>query len=422
MKSFRFIFFSLLIGVIGFLPVLPAQAQEVQASDTPQTVDIYFFYGDGCPHCEKERIFLNQVLANYSFVQLHDFEVWKSSSNRDILQKTASFLNVEIKGVPFTVIGTQYISGYLNDETSGEQILKAIAYALSHQSENFVEPIIVLSQATIDGKQILGTTESEITSVELEKNMDELGTMTLPLIGEVNLATYSLPLLTIIIGGLDGFNPCAMWVLIFLISLLVNMGNKRRMWILGGAFIGTSAFVYFLFLAAWLNFFLFIGLIVWVRLLIGLVALTSGGYNIREYFTNKDATCKVTANENRKSIFDRLKKVTQNQKFLFALGGIILLAFAVNLVELVCSAGLPAVYTQVLALSDLPRWEYYLLLLLYIFVFMLDDMIVFVVSMITLQITGLTTKYTRYSFLIGGILMLVLGALLILKPEVLMFG
>ncbi|KKR67215.1 MAG: hypothetical protein UU08_C0023G0005 [Candidatus Uhrbacteria bacterium GW2011_GWE2_40_58] len=200
------------------------------------------------------------------------------------------------------------------------------------------------------------------------------------------------------------------------------MGNKRRMWILGGAFIGTSAFVYFLFLAAWLNFFLFIGLIVWVRLLIGLVALTSGGYNIREYFTNKDATCKVTANENRKSIFDRLKKVTQNQKFLFALGGIILLAFAVNLVELVCSAGLPAVYTQVIALSDLPRWEYYLLLLLYIFVFMLDDMIVFVVSMITLQITGLTTKYTRYSFLIGGILMLVLGALLILKPEVLMFG
>ena len=161
---------------------------------------------------------------------------------------------------------------------------------------------------------------------------------------------------------------------------------------------------------------------VWVRIVIGAVALASGGYNLREYMRNKDGTCKVTSHENRKKVFDRLRAVAHHQQFWMALIGIVLLAFAVNLVELVCSAGLPAIYTQVLSLNDLPAWQYYGYLLLYIFFFMLDDLIVFIVSMATLHVTGITSKYSRYSHLIGGILMLVLGALLILRPELLMFG
>ena len=105
-----------------------------------------------------------------------------------------------------------------------------------------------------------------------------------------------------------------------------------------------------------------------------------------------------------------------------AIAGIILLAFAVNLVELICSAGLPAVYVQILTLTELPTWQYYAYLVLYIFIFMLDDLFIFFVAMKTLQITGVTTKYVRASRLIGGIVMIVIGILLIFKPELLMFG
>jgi cytochrome c biogenesis protein CcdA len=223
-------------------------------------------------------------------------------------------------------------------------------------------------------------------------------------------------------GSLDGFNPCAMWALLFLITLLLGMENRKRMWILGIAFIITSALVYFLFMTAWLKLILFIGIIFWIRILIGAIAIGGGSYNLKEYFTNKEGACKVTNNQRRREIFEKLKKITQHQSFYWALGGIILLAFAVNLVELICSAGLPAVYTQILTLSELATWQYYMYLILYILFFMIDDLFVFFVSMKTLQVTGITTKYSRWSHLIGGILMIIIGLLLIFKHEWLMFG
>jgi cytochrome c biogenesis protein CcdA len=175
-------------------------------------------------------------------------------------------------------------------------------------------------------------------------------------------------------------------------------------------------------MAAWLNFILFIGIVVWVRILIGVIALVGGSYSIKDYFKNPQAGCKVTGQEKRKKVFEKLKNIAHQKNFYLALGGIILLAFAVNLVELVCSVGLPAVYTQILALSNLTKLQYYLYILFYVFIFMLDDLFIFLVAMITLRITGITTKYSRYSRLIGGILMLIIGLLLIFKPGWLMFG
>jgi len=194
------------------------------------------------------------------------------------------------------------------------------------------------------------------------------------------------------------------------------------MWIFGITFLAASAFVYFMFMAAWLHLFLFIGFVIWVRIAIGIVALWAGYYNLKEYFTNPAGGCKVTGEEKRRQIFDSLKKIIQEKNFLVGLVGLIALAFAVNMVELICSAGLPVVYTQILAAANLPIWLYYSYLLLYIFIFMLDDLIVFFVAMYTLQLTGISSKYSRASHLIGGAIMLLLGILLILKPEWLMFG
>jgi len=240
-------------------------------------------------------------------------------------------------------------------------------------------------------------------------------------LANIDLEKLSLPALTVVLGFLDGFNPCAMWVLLFLISLLLGMKDKKKMWILGLAFIISSAFVYFLFMFAWLNFFLFVGYIFWIRILIAGIALF-GGYVSLKKFLSKDSGCDVEGDEKRKSIFEKLGKITSNKSFWMALVGIITLSFAVNLVELVCSAGLPAVYSQVLALNNLSRIQYYLYLLLYILFFMLDDLLVFFIAMKTLQMTGITTKYVRWSRLIGGIMMVIIGLLLIFKPGILMFG
>lgn len=194
------------------------------------------------------------------------------------------------------------------------------------------------------------------------------------------------------------------------------------MWLLGVTFIVTSSFVYFLFMAAWLNIILFLGFVIWVRLAIGAVAIVGGGYHLKKGLDSRDGGCEVTGDEKRRAVFEKLKEIAKDKSILLALGGIILLAFAVNLVELVCSAGFPAVYTQVLALSDLPAWQYYGYILLYILFFMLDDIIVFVIAMATLKLTGISTKYSKYSNVIGGALMVIIGILLIFRPEWLMFG
>lgn len=423
MKHFLIASLFFLLSAVAFVPAVSAQEGEVLTPE--KTVDVYVFHGEGCPHCHEELAFLDRVKEEYDFVNVHDFEVWKDASSRELMQAVAESLNVDIGGVPFTIIGDQYITGYASDDTTGELILSKIARCLTYECEDVVAPHLTLTSAT----DILDAYQSgaDVSEIELstDEEKDESGIdqeIALPFIGVINAADFSLPALTVLIGGLDGFNPCAMWTLLFLISLLVNMENKRRMWMLGSAFIVASAFVYFLFMSAWLNFFLFIGFIFWIRMVIGGVAIASGLYNLKEYKTNKEGVCKVTSNDKRQKTFQKLRNITQHNKFWIALGGIILLAFAVNLVELVCSAGLPAVYTQILTMSELATWQYYGYLLLYIFVFMLDDLFVFFISMKALQVTGITTKYTRWSHLIGGILMLILGLLLIFKPGLLMFG
>jgi hypothetical protein len=345
----------------------------------------------------------------------------------ELLRRVGETLKVEVQGVPFTVIGERYVVGYLNDETQGRVIEEEVKSCLEGVECEDVVDSMAKEIAGVEAVELGGKSEGippdfpEPITGEVPM-VAPLETLKLPFLGEMRIENWSLPVLTIVIGGLDGFNPCAMWVLVFLISLLLGMKDRRRMWILGGAFILASGLVYFLFLSAWLNLFLFLGLVIWVRILVGLVALGAGGWSLWDFWTNKEGACKVTEGEKRKKTFEKLKDVVSERRFLVALVGIVLLAVAVNMVELVCSAGLPAVYTQVLAMNQLATWQYYLYLGLYILVFMLDDMLVFGVAMVTLKMTGLEGKYARWSRLIGGVIMLGIGVAMLVRPEWLMFG
>ena len=392
-KTFFILFLLLLL-----LPK-PSLAQETK-------INLYFFWAKGCPHCSREKDFLKTLQQKYPQIEVKSFEIATNPDNAKLLQKVGEKLNADVTSIPFTVVGEHYFVGFYTAETTGKTIEDAVTCALKSGCPDIVGHLITPL-----------TPESQ---PQKPKTLPE--TLKLPLFGNIRTKNLSLPALTFFIALLDGFNPCAMWTLLFLISLLLGMHDRKRMWILGGSFIAASGFAYFLFLTAWLNLLLFLGFIFWIRILIGLVALGAGAYNLRDFIVNKEGGCEVTGDEKRQKIFEKLRKISQQKQFLLALGGIILLAFAVNLVELVCSAGLPAIFTQILTLNKLPGWQYYLYLLFYILIFMLDDLIVFFVAMVTLQAIGIESKYARASRLIGGILMLLIGLLLLFKPELLMFA
>jgi len=393
-------------------------------------MNAYLFYGDGCPHCSKEIKFFESVKDKYPNLDVIKYEVYHSQENSLLMQKVATYLKIKGGGVPLLIIGDKYFVGF-SEESSPLEIENQINECSTNKCTDEIggvlgfknkEEITTLTQPeTIDlefsNKE--ATTEVEEINTEVKENEKVIK---LPFLGNTNIHKLSLPALAVLMGLLDGFNPCALWTLLFLISLLLGINDRKRMWTLGIAFIIASASVYFIFMSAWLNLVLFLGFIIWVRLFIALLALFGGSYSIKEFFVNKTDGCKVTGSEKRQEIFEKLKNIVKQNNLWIALGGIILLAFLVNLVELICSAGLPAVFTQVLAMNNLSATGYYSYILLYIFFFMLDDLFVFFVAMITLNMTGITTKYAKYSHLVGGIIMVIIGILLIFKPEWLMFG
>lgn len=395
--------FNLIIWSCFFLSASSVWPKETRPAEN--LVDIHLFWSLGCPHCHLEKEYLVKLEAQYPQVRLHTYEITGSPENHELLQKVARQLNINITGVPVTVIGDRYFIGWLDETSTGAAITAAVQGYFSGPYTNLVGNLAADKVSPV---------------FPAEKPIPE--TITLPVFGEIHTRNVSLPLFTIMMGAVDGFNPCAMWVLVFLIGLLLGLADRWRMWILGSTFIAVSAGIYFLFMTAWLNLLIFLGLILWVRVVIGIVALAAGYYNLKEYFLNQPGVCKVTNSERRQHVFQKLKDITQQQKFWLALGGIVMLAFVVNLVELICSASLPVVYLQVLTMTKIPSWQYYLYIFLYIFIFMLDDLIVFIIAMTTLEVTGLAGKYSRLSHLLGGLAMLAIGLLIMLKPEWLMFG
>jgi hypothetical protein len=397
------------LPVLAGLLMLVAGSLAAASEELPK-VDVYLFWQEGCPHCEREIAFLSGWRAVDARINIHYLEISENPGNRDAFIEIIRYAGLERPVVPLTVIGGTVIDGYNDEATTGAELRAAAAACLKVLCRDVVWPLLN------------GQTKSVAPTTPSSSRGQTPKAVKLPLFGEVVPAKVSLPVLTLMFGAVDGFNPCAMWTLVFLISLLVGLRDRFRMWVLGSAFILASASVYFLFMATWLNLLMFLGALVWIRLLVGCLALGGGGFYLHEYFANPEATCKVTSPDSRRRILERFRVLAGERHFVLALVGIVLLAFAVNLVELICSAGLPAVYTQVLALSALPAWQYYAYLSLYILVFMLDDLFVFFVAMQTLRVTGLTGVYARQSHLLGGAVLILVGLMLLFKPEWLTFA
>jgi len=380
MKKLIFVFL-ILVFLFGSSRFVFAQTEKIE---------INFFYSAICPHCAEEKEFLKDLGEKYPEIEVKEYEVFYNIENQKILNDFYEKYQVPERGwVPVTFTPTKYFIGF------NEQISRDIENCL---------------------KECLG--EGETVSQKTK----------FLFFGEIDISKMSLPVLTVTLGAIDGLNPCAMWILLFLIVLLINTRSRKRMILIGGTFILASGIVYFLILSAWLNLFLAISYINLTRIIIGIFALGVGIWQIRNFIKFRPGVCKVTDGKSglgdkiKNGLKNRAERLVSSSLTLGILGGIIILALGVNLIEFFCSAGLPATFTRILALNQLSALNYYLYILLYTFVFMLDDLIIFSLAAITFSRIGFTEKYNYWATLIGGLIILTLGILLLFKPEILMFA
>ena len=373
-----------------------------------KTLRVYLFHQESCPHCKKEIQYLEELKNEYSNLDVVTYEVSQNVMNYNFMNRVIDKTGIVTNGqVPFTIIGTDYYIGF--EDHAKKSIKDSIDKFLN--DKNSIDVIAKVKNG------------EDVSNIKY--NVDPKSTKVIPILGEIDAKKVSLPLVAIVIGAVDGFNPCAMWVLLFLIGMLFHMKDKKKMWILGITFLLTSAVMYLLIMAAWLKVALSFMTVVWLRIFIAIVALVAGLVNLNSYIKEKkrkDDGCEIVDEKKRKKMFTKIKKITSEKKFVLAIFGIIALAISVNLVELACSAGLPLIFTQILALNDLSTFEYVIYMLIYILFFLIDDIVVFVIAMLTLNIKGISSKYGKYSHLIGGIIMILIGILMIFKPKWLMFN
>ena len=347
-------------------------------------INIYFFRGEGCPHCAQEEKWLESIKEEYGdYINIYDYEVWHNDDNIKKLEKVKKELGSDATGIPFTIIGENYYVGF-SDITSDKM-------------ENQIKLYL-----------------------DLDGNKNEYK---IPVLGKVNAKDVSIPLVAIVLGFIDGFNPCAMWILLFLINMLFRMENKKRSWILGFTFLLVSGLVYFLSMLG-INLVLGVIAIKWIKILLAIFILVAGILNFSKYLKTRkeEAGCTVVDKNKRKKLSKKMNKITSEKNIFLALIGVIVLAASVNLVELACSLGFPVIFAEILDINKITGIGKILYLLLYILFYMLDDIIVFTISMVTLQATGITNKYNKLCTLVSSIIMIIMGILLLFKPDWLMLN
>jgi len=372
----RYLIMSLII--LGIVIAFTSQG----TSSTGEGFEVHFFHLPGCSSCEEQEPF-NEKLANtYPAISIIEHDATTPAGHSLLFEMLENLGIEDVPNTPITIFKNQVFSGWESEETTGRAIEEALQQCLA----------------------------GECPPPAGEEPGDGI---VLPIIGEFIPGDYSLPALAVILGLVDGFNPCAMWVLVYLISLIATLRDRKKIWLIVGSFVLASGILYFLFMTAWLNAFLFIGYVKPLTTVIGLIALGGGILQIRGFIETKGAiVCEVTDEESRKKTMTRVQKIVSSPITLGTIAGIVVLAFAVNSIEFVCSAAVPAIFTHVLSLASLTTFQYYSYILLYVSFFMLDDLIIFGSAAIAMT-SGLGERYAKYFRPVGAAILIILGVLLL---------
>ena len=362
------------------------------------------FVRQGCPHCKAAKTFLKQLQLEDPQIRIRIRDLDNDPEALPRLTHLATKHGIQHIGVPTFYLRGRLIVGFTSPDTTGKQLRELLA-----------RPPPQSKQDLPDGVCALDITEP-CTMMKTRNPSAGTTNIIFPFLGSRGLSDLGLPLFTVLLGLLDGFNPCAMWVLLFLLSLLATLRDRQKMFLIAGTFVGISGLVYFAFMAAWLNVFLIIGYSRVTQLLLGGIAMLIGGIHIKDFFAFRKGISFTIPESAKPGLYARMRRIIQAKNISGALIAIIVLAAMVNLVELACTAGLPALYTQTLARQGLKWWEYYSYLGLYNVAYIADDALMVTIGVITLSHRKLQEREGRWLKLLSGIVMVVLGIILIGAP------
>ena len=384
---------SLLLAIaLALLRMAPCAAQSNElwvkpGPDGQPQVQLYFFWSATCPHCQEARPFVETIPATRPWVALHSLDLTRHPEHARQYQAMAAQLGQEAASVPALLFCGEMHVGWDAAETTGAGIVQRLDEC--------------------HARVLAGSPAASLPA----------GKLAVPILGEVDPQHFSLPLLTIAIASLDAFNPCAFFVLLFLLSLLVHQKSPKRMLAIGGIFVLFSGLMYFAFMAAWLNLFQLLGNLAWVTLAAGVLAVFVGVVNVKDFFAFEQGLTLSIPESRKPDIYRRARSILGADNLPALVAATVFLAIAANFYELLCTAGFPMVYTRLLTLSELPPAGHYLYLALYNLVYVAPLVLIVLAFVRTMGARKLTERDGRLLKLLSGAMMLELGVLLLVAPE-----
>jgi hypothetical protein len=399
---------SFIILLLLMAVLLPTARAALPGDDTlwlsppPRlpAVDLYFFWSSRCPHCQEARPFIESLSEDHPWIRLHSLEIYDHRENRDEFQRMAKTVGIVPQSVPTFMWCGQHYTGYTSEEITGQMLLSSL-------TECYREHY---------GAAPEGAAQTTQTQPRMEQRA-KAEVIELPWLGSLDPGAYSLPVLSVVLGGLDAFNPCAFFILLFLLSLLVNTRSRGRMLLVGGLFVVVSGLVYFAFMAAWLNLFQVLGGVQMITLAAGVIAVIIGLINIKDYFRLKEGVSLSLADTSKERLFGRMRGLLTTDRLPTLLVGTLVLAVAANSYELLCTMGLPMVFTRILTLEQLPNLQYYAYLALYNLIYVLPLAVIVGLFVVTMGRRKLSESEGRFLKLLSGTMMGGLGLVLVLSPD-----
>ena len=384
----------LVLLCLTLLAPLAARAEDpwivTGADGTPQ-VQLYFFWSLTCPHCTEAHPHVEALPEARPWVKLHALELTRHPENVRRYEAMARGLGEEAASVPAVLFCGEMHVGWGDDETTGATIRQRLDDCRAR---------------AIGGAATTNRADPPAAA-----------SINLPLIGALDPASLSLPALTLVLAGLDAFNPCAFFVLLFLLSMMAHQKSRTRMLVIGGVFVVISGLMYFAFMAAWLNVFQLFGHLAWVTLAAGALAVFVGAVNVKDYFWFEKGLTLSIPESKKPDIFRRTRNILSAENMPAMIAATAFLAIAANFYELLCTAGFPMVYTRLLTLSDLSPAGRNGYLAAYNLIYVLPLAAIVAVFAGSLGARKLSEREGRLLKLMSGVMMLELGALLLLAPE-----
>ena len=387
----------LLLALIAAI-VLPASALA-SPDRAPGDVTIYFFWGDGCPHCAEEEIFLEELKKEYPQMTVLDYEVWYDTANQEILKKAADVMGFKLTGVPVTIIGDKVWIGFR--EQYEAEMRAALANCIATSCESPIE------------KEIKGND----TPAEVPADPEQV--ITLPILGDIDLGQQSLAISTLIIGFVDGFNPCSLWVISVLLALTLTSGSRTKVITVGLTYLVVTTLVYSLFILGVFTLFSYIGYMKWIQVIVALVAIGFGLINMKDYFWYKEGVSFTISDKHKPKLYKNMRdSVVTPRSMIGLISSTAVMAAGVSLIEFSCTAGFPVIWSNIMIANNVSGLYFALLLGLYMLIYLLDEIGVIAVASITMKAARVEEKHGRILKLISGTIMLALGIVMLIEPAI----